>query len=97
MEAESGPNNTQLDPAMNVRHVTYIRVDVGLTPKPSEPQQIEPQVEGFLQAHVDDLISKATKDDATPPAQFMDLEAEELFRRLHIGTEEEFLLSLIHI
>jgi hypothetical protein len=78
---------------MNVRHITYIRVDAGLAPKPSEPQQIEPQVEGFLEAHVDDLIVKATKDDATPPAQFMDPEAEELFRRLHGGTEVEFLDS----
>jgi hypothetical protein len=78
---------------MNVRHITYIRVDVGLAPKPSEPQQIEPQVEGFLSAHVEDLIDKATKDDATPPALFTDPEAEELFRRLHIGTEAEFLDS----
>lgn len=78
---------------INIHHVTYIRVGAGLSPRQPELQVIEPQVADFLRAHVDDLIDKATKDDATPPAQFTDSETQELFRHLHTGSEAEFLKS----
>jgi hypothetical protein len=78
---------------INIHCVTYVRVGAGLTPQPPELQEIEPPVAEFLRAHVDDLITKATKDDATPPAQFTDVDAQELFRDLHTGSEAEFLKS----
>lgn len=77
----------------NIQYMTYVRVDAGLTPKPPSLQEIELPIEDFLRAHVDDLLDKATKNDAAPPARFTDGDAEELFRYLHTGSEAEFLDS----
>jgi hypothetical protein len=78
---------------MDINWVTYIRVAAGLDPKPPVLHVVEASIENFLRAHIDDLLSKAKKNGAMPPAQFTDGEAQELFRNLYRGTEGEFLES----
>lgn len=80
--------------AINIQYMTYVRVDAGLIPEPPNLQAVELPIEDFLRAHVDDLLDKATKNDAAPPARFTDADAEELFRYLHTGSEAEFLDSV---
>jgi hypothetical protein len=78
---------------LKINCITYTRVAAGLDPKPPILQQVDSAIENFLRAHIDDLLSKAAKDDATPPAQFTDDEAKDLFWCLYQGTESEFLGS----
>ena len=76
---------------MKINLATYTRVAAGLDPKPPALEQIEAPIQNFLNAHIRDLLEKANRDDAMPPARFTDSETQELFRLLYHGTESEFL------
>lgn len=89
---------------MNISHMTYTRVAGGLTPGYPELRPVDPRIADFLGDHVVDLLDKATRSGASPPAKFTDSEAQVLFRKLHSGMDEEFLESahvlakrLIHV
>src|SRR5258708_332387 len=73
--------------------MTYARVAVGASPGFPALHPVESRIADFLRDHVTDLLTKAKKDGASPPARFMAGDAQDLFRRLHSGTDEEFLES----
>lgn len=73
--------------------MTYARVAVGACPQSPELQPIEAGIKGFLCDHVDALLKKAQNREASPPGRFRENDARDLFRKLHTGTDPEFLSS----
>jgi hypothetical protein len=78
---------------LEISHMTYARVAVGACPGYPELHTVDSRIADFLRDHIDDLLAKAKKDGASPPARFTDGDAQDLFRKLHSGTDEEFLES----
>ncbi|WP_194894608.1 hypothetical protein [Catenulispora pinisilvae] len=75
---------------MKINLVAYTRVAAGLAPKPPVSQRVDSPIEGFLSAHVTDLLEKANKDDAMPPGRFNDPEVRDLFQLLYQGSDDDF-------
>jgi len=78
----------------NISHMTYARVAPGTTARFPELRPVESEVEKFLREHIASLQKLAAKPDAPPPGSFTDLEAQVLFRHLHLGSDEDFLASV---
>jgi hypothetical protein len=76
---------------LDIKFVTYTRVETGIPPKPQQLRRIDEATAGFLGDHVENLLKKATRDSAALAARFIDHDARELFTSLYRGTADQFL------
>jgi hypothetical protein len=76
---------------LDIKFVTYTRVEAGMPPKPQQLREIDEATAGFLGDHVDKLLKKATSGAAALAARFAEPDAHKLFRSLYRGTANEFL------
>ncbi|MFC3982706.1 hypothetical protein [Streptosporangium jomthongense] len=78
----------------HITHMTYTRVAPGVSPRSPQLQLVESEVEKFLREHIAAMRRMTSKSDSPPPAVFEDSEAQDLFRKLHTGSDDEFLTSV---
>lgn len=76
---------------MDIKFVTYTRVEVGIPPKPQQLREIDEATARFLGDHVDKLLKKATGGGAALAARFTEPDAHKLFTNLYRGTADQFL------
>ena len=75
---------------MQIRLITYNRVEAGGTPAPSIVRPMSPNVATYLVQHMTAMRSHAD-DGSWPPAEFVDPLCEHMFEELRVGSEERFL------
>jgi hypothetical protein len=76
-----------------ISKVSYVYVEEGGAAPTCALKTLSPELEDYLDAHVDDLLRRGTKGDGSPPASFRSTDANSRLEALLNGTDQVFLTA----